>query len=383
MVENSFAGQWISSFNSEVDRYLLDLDEDGDHLNGYAYLFESNHELPIIISELKLIKNVKDISQTLKIKPYAINPITNLAILSEVEFRQLYPNISIPDEVDATLTFRNDKKGNQVLDVVWSHPERNDKFSITRKPLELNKSNIKSRNDIKSWDDFKRYAFSEDAKGKIFRGQSSNWKLKTSFHRTNRTDMWKYLNRDIPQLAIHFSANTNFLYDNTNPAHLAAILSTAQHHGYPTPLLDWTSSPFVAAYFAFCNIKEEDISGDKDGKVRIIIFKSAEWEMKISQSNDLRIRYPHFSIVPLLSVNNPRYIPQQSIFSLCNVEDIEEYIQYQSNILSIEFIEAIDLPKSYYKEILKDLEKIGISYGTLFPGLDGVCDTLRRRNFEI
>nr|WP_275671636.1 FRG domain-containing protein [Pseudaquidulcibacter saccharophilus] len=257
-------------------------------------------------------------------------------------------------------------------------------FVIKRKPLGLNKSNIKSRDDIKNWDEFKQYAFSREADGKIFRGQSSDWKLKTSFHRTNRTDLWKYMVKDIPQLAIHFSSNTNFLYEVTNSTHLAAILSTAQHHGYPTPLLDWTLSPFIAAYFAFCNIQEEDFreQDNKESSIRIFIFNIQEWQNELPQFSDLKIRNPHFSITQLQSFNNPRFLAQQSVLSLCNMVDIEEYLLYQNTNFGIDFIEAIDLPKSQYREILRDLEKIGVSYGALFPGLDGVCGTLKQKNFE-
>jgi FRG domain len=41
----------------------------------------------------------------------------------------------------------------------------------------------------------------------------------------------------------------------TNPAF--AFMALLRHHGFPSPLLDWTRSPFIAAFFAFASAQPE------------------------------------------------------------------------------------------------------------------------------
>jgi hypothetical protein len=113
------------------------------------------------------------------------------------------------------------------------------------------------------------------------------------------------------------------VFDLTNPIQNAAFLHLVQHHGYPTPLLDWTYSPFVAAYFAYQRVKSsEAASASEDQKVRIFVFDKVQWCVDLPQISNLSTRWEHFSIVEPVAIANERLIPQQALSSFTTVDDI-------------------------------------------------------------
>ena len=77
-------------------------------------------------------------------------------------------------------------------------------------------------------------------------------------------------------------------------------------------------------------------------------------------------------------MSNPRLHVQQGQFLVTNISDIESYlITKQDNQHSL--IVAVDISIDCIAEALKDLQYMGITAATLFPGIDGVCKMLKHQ----
>lgn len=105
-------------------------------------------------------------------------------------------------------------------------------------------SDLVPRADVTTWETFKQFAVGLDHGRFIFRGQAKPWRLRTSFHRTGRADLYRYCTTDdIPHLHRNLSARTRHFYDLKDPYQTGAFYNLVQHHGYPTPLMDGRFRP--------------------------------------------------------------------------------------------------------------------------------------------
>jgi len=185
------------------------------------------------------------------------------------------------------------------------------------------------------------------------------------------------MQNDVPELAHAVNAVSSFYYRTEDGDHLGALLSLAQHHGYPTPLLDWTRSPYIAAFFAFTESRH---AASMPNAVRVFVFDLKGWPPETMPKRIID-PMPCISFHRFSAHNNPRFVPQQSVASFSNVDDLEGFVSLHEKTAGSKNLTLIDIPIEEKQKVIDELRLMGITAGSLFPGLDGICRSLKERFF--
>lgn len=295
-------GQWLGSFKGDVEgKIMLNIDELKDHFEGVAYLTPHDQALPRAVAFF--VSDSKE--EKLETSTYlnAVDPRTGFQCQWE-QIKQQYPKVDeFSDEGKVKLTLMS----NQLV-VSFSLKNGPKITSELNQPEKTKESKIQGVK--KSWNDFKSMISEYSDSKYLFRGQKKTWKLQTSFHRRGRFRLNKFLQEDIRQVHQRLSAITPHYFDLSIPDQNGSFLSLLQHHGYPTPLLDWSYSPYVASFFAF---RDWPINYTGRALARIYIFDNEAWQKNYSQFQILDPTFPHLSVMAFIAINNPRLVPQQSV----------------------------------------------------------------------
>lgn len=227
-----------------------------------------------------------------------------------------------------------------------------------------------------SWDEFKAVAKEqmEVNGGYIYRGQAdSTWDLTTTLHRTGQIlshyDFLVYFENVLPTIKGPVEAWVGSRHDLDNPHDLGEFLAFLQHNGFPTPLSDWTYSPYIAAYFAFEGI---DHFKPQYEKVTIYIFNQAEWLGKYKQTLDYTVEEPHVSRLEPICRGNPKQMLQQGTFLFTNQWDIQKHI-IDNEKEPGQFLEKYEISVKERPVIFKDLKAMNINAAMLAPSIESVC----------
>jgi hypothetical protein len=172
-------------------------------------------------------------------------------------------------------------------------------------------------------------------------------------------------------------------------------LVSAQHHGVPTRLLDWTYSPLVAAFFATRpnpDGQERDRAVWRlDWKVLHEKFEFPGLSLLIKDLDELFGKEGHFTPWRLMRRGahrdfaclleppslDRRIVAQAAVFTLCS----DKTRSFDAFLDEHELGKALTkyvIPATEVGRVRDQLDLVGVDERRLFPDLDGVAAAIRR-----
>jgi hypothetical protein len=200
----------------------------------------------------------------------------------------------------------------------------------------------------------------------IFRGQGVRRNLLPSIARKaptkDTTDLEREMLRQMALMGAALLPPAGSVLDH---------LVVAQHFGMKTRLLDWSSNPLAALWFA--------CSGGSEGDAYVYALPTRGLLLEDPYSID------PFSVTATKvfqpRLNNPRVLAQHGWFTLhCFSPKNKRWVRLETHATAKDELFEMVIPAKYKLKMLLALDRHGVSSRTLFSDLGGLCQHLNWAN---
>jgi hypothetical protein len=235
----------------------------------------------------------------------------------------------------------------------------------------------------------------------LYRGHSNPcWKLETTLERQHGSmsvrTYYHHISQCQSEISSAFNQNwevknlveTRNRYRDCSPHSIAFpellgedYLTYLRHYGFPSPLLDWTRSLFVAAFFAYRSQPPE-----KQKHVGIYVLDNVSPDAINDEPNTQNSI--QFKEIDRFIKTDRRHFLQKSTYTVC-LRAAENEIRFGShedffasrkgqNLILKKYL----LPVSERKHILTKLDSMTLNAFSLFGSVESLMETMSNREFN-
>ncbi|WP_082945956.1 FRG domain-containing protein [Mycobacterium sp. E1747] len=210
----------------------------------------------------------------------------------------------------------------------------------------------------------------------LFRGQRcSSWDFKPTLARISRRDRTSTLKQIEKSLMDAFHRQyLPFLSRDVKDEW--DVLALARHHGLATRLLDWSTNPLVALWFA--------VRGPAEAEPGAVFMFAPEEKDFLPKENRDSSPYEVTQTRFFQPTNlNPRIVAQSGWHSVTAWNELDEFSALDQLPQYKDRIKRVHIPAQCFPVIRARLDRLAVNEASLFPSLDGLCTHLNWLNTRL